>query len=104
MMLGAILAIGILGNMKMAEPPVSDQTEQSDSKETVVSERLVEGVQSAPQASVERNSYLIETLPEIKEIEIIDFKEFTFLPSPAKVFEVLFEHILSPNSPWIRIS
>ena len=97
--LGVVLGIFVLGSSICVQ--TSDNvTEQSDSSESAtVSEMTIEAVPSAVQPSVERTSYLIETLPEIEEPASEDVKQESFLPSPAKVFKILSEHIISPNSP-----
>lgn len=95
--LGLVMAFFVIaGNLNDSEPTIVDQEDQ---QETVLTEQSYEAVQAASQASVERNSYLIEILPdfEIQETERIEIKHF--LPSLARVFEVVFEHIISPNSP-----
>jgi len=98
--LGVALAAYILLPIHCENNAVSDQVEQEENQtETQVSELKAEAVPSASQEPVERNSYLIETLPKAEEKEDDKFPFSSFIPSPSKVFEVLFEHILSPNSP-----
>ena len=90
----------VLGSSLCIQRPVEDVAGQSESGESAtVSEVTIEAVPSAMQPSVERTSYLIETLPEIEEPATEDVTEESFLPSPAKVFKILSEHIISPNSP-----
>jgi len=90
----------VLGSSLCIATPSEDVTEQSDSSEsTTFSDLTIEAVPSAVQPTVERTSYLIEIIPEIVEPESEDVNEESFLPSPAKVFKILFEHIVSPNSP-----
>ncbi|MCP4456485.1 MAG: hypothetical protein GY816_00415 [Cytophagales bacterium] len=98
--LGVVIGTFVLGLSVYMSIPTSQVTEQSDPNEsTTVSDLTIEAVPSAVQPTVERTSYLIEIIPEIEEPESEDVNEESFLPSPAKVFKILFEHIVSPNSP-----
>ena len=79
---------------RAVEIPAGDDTE-----ETIVSELSYEAVPSASQEPVERTSYLIEVLPDM-EVESDFHIPFDVLFSgTTKIFEVVFEHIISPNSP-----
>lgn len=97
--LGIVLGIFVLGSSMCVQIP-KDITEQLDSNtpETVV-EMTIEAVPSAVQPAVERTSYLIETLPKNEEPASEEVTQESFLPSPAKIFKILSEHIISPNSP-----
>lgn len=98
-MLGVILGIFVLTPTTSVSEVNPDLVEETDQDSTTVSELSYEAVQSATQQSVERNSYLIEIIPFLIETDKTEVETPTFLPSPSKVFEVLFEHIISPNSP-----
>jgi len=94
------MGLVVLGSSLFVQSPTEAVIDSSDSTESaIVSEVTMEAVPSAVQPSVERTSYLIETLPEIEEPASEDVTEESFLPSPAKVFKILSEHIISPNSP-----
>lgn len=99
--LGIILGVFIvLSTQPAPKEQAPDLTEQQPDKEdTTLSAASVEAVQGATQAPVERNSYLIEILPSIEISDKEEVREAGFLPSPEKVFKVLFRHIISPNSP-----
>ena len=96
--LGIVLAVFTLCSPVYQE--VSNEViEQADNQDEIVSEFDFNAIQSGTKVTIERNYYLIETLPKIEEPESEDVKEESFLPSPAKFFKILFEHIISPNSP-----
>ena len=98
--LGIILGVFVLGSSMHFTEASNEVVEQSDTPgQEVVSELTIEAVPSGGQTSIERNSYLIETLPEIEEPESEDVEQENRLPSPAKFFKILFECIISPNSP-----
>ena len=99
--LGIVLAIFTLAPACVIDNDNQDTTEQAEDNDgaTTVSELKFEALPSTTQLPVERNSYLIETIPSQEEPESIELPEVNFLPSPARVFKVLFRHIISPNSP-----
>lgn len=99
-MLGVILGVFVLSSAVQTTEISNELVDQTDTQdEQIFSELTIEAVHSAVQTPIERNSYLIETLPEIEEPKSVDVKQESYLPSPAKVFKILFECIISPNSP-----
>ena len=94
--LGVIIGLFVLTT---STAPSDIQNESADNQETISAELNYEAVPSAVQANVERNSYLIETLLDYELQETTKVESNRFLPYPAKVFEIVFEHIISPNSP-----
>lgn len=76
-----------------------DQTEQQDQGEEVISEQSNDALNVGAQVSVERNSYLIEEILGIDQREDVSADIDAFIPSPSKTFRIVFEHIISPNSP-----
>jgi hypothetical protein len=102
LILGVVMAGYIICPPQFSHAPVDDSLEtrsQEAQNDAELSEWKADAVPSASQPPVERNSYLIETLPKVEEKETEPIRFDRFLPSPSKVLEVLFEHILSPNSP-----
>ncbi len=98
--LGIVLGIFALNSIVSSQELIKDVVEQpNDEGSETISELNFEAVHATAKTSIERNSYLIQILPEIEEPESEDVNEVSFLPSPAKVFKILFEHIISPNSP-----
>ena len=98
--LGIILAVFVLSSAVQTTEISNELEKQTDSQdEQTFSELTIEAVPSTVQTPIERNSYLIETLPEIEEPKSEDVEQESYLPSPAKVFKILFECIISPNSP-----
>jgi hypothetical protein len=94
--LGAFVILSSTTEHKPAPKADCDATEQAPA---TVSETGMEAVQSTSQAPVERTSYLIEVLLSFNKTKAEEAPRETFLPSPTKVFKVLFRHIISPNSP-----
>jgi hypothetical protein len=100
-----ILALGIVLGAYIIMPaqqncPINvDEIEEGSDEAPVTISETIEAVPSASQAPVERTSYLIEILPDFNEGKKEEAPKMVFLPSPTKVFKVLFEHIISPNSP-----
>lgn len=93
-MVGLYVFLGSLTARPADSPDVADEPTQE-----VVSELTYEAVPSAVQNSVERNSYLIETIPDLIDQIEEQVRDQHFLPAATKIFEVVFEHIISPNSP-----
>jgi len=94
------MGIFVLGSTVFSHVSPNEVVEQTEDQDTEsISELTVEAVPSAGQVSIERNSYLIKILPETEEPKSEEVIEENYLPSPAKVFKILFEHILSTNSP-----
>jgi hypothetical protein len=100
-----ILALGIVLGAFIVMPSQQncsiqiDEMEEAAEEAPVTVSETIEAVPSVSQASVERTSYLIEVLPDFNEGQKEEAPKMVFLPSPTKVFKVLFEHIISPNSP-----
>ena len=100
-----ILALGIALGVYIVMPAQSnctiniDETEEGTEQAPTTVSESIEAVPSASQEPVERTSYLIEELPDFNENVKMEVPKMVFLPSPTKVFKVLFEHIISPNSP-----
>jgi len=94
--LGAFVILSSTTEPERTPKADCDATEQAP---TTISETSMEAVQSAGQAPVERTSYLIEVLLPFNETAAEEAPRETYLPSPTKVFKVLFQHIISPNSP-----
>lgn len=100
------MVIGVIVGGYILTPQVGDvdslcqdQTEQEDSNQEIISEQTAEAVTAGAQASVERTSYLIEEILGADQVEDVSVDIDEFLPSPSKVFRIVFEHIISPNSP-----
>lgn len=85
--------------MDKNQQPSDEQTEQQEGSEEVVSEQSNDAVNVGAQVSVERNSYLIEEILGIDQVEDVSIDVDAFLPSPSKALRIVFEHIISPNSP-----
>lgn len=98
--LGIVIGLFILTSSIDFADEASVKSDATEQEQTVITELEVEAMPSASQQSVERNSYLIEVIPEYsaENEEVVDAGDL-FLPSPAKIFEVVSEHIISPNSP-----
>ncbi|MEQ9231274.1 MAG: hypothetical protein RIF46_11385 [Cyclobacteriaceae bacterium] len=100
LVLGVVLGIFVLSPaMNAGDDLAQDLVEETEKENTIVSELSYEAVPSATQQTVERNSYLIEIIPFFTEADAPEVETPSFMPSPSRVFEVLFEHIISPNSP-----
>jgi len=98
--LGVILgAFVILSSHAEIKTSTTADTCTDNEAPVTVSETTMEAVQASAQAPVERTSYLIEVLLPFNESKVEEAPKETFLPSPTKVFKVLFQHIISPNSP-----
>lgn len=97
--LGMIAGILVLGTTLCCQKIVKNIVEQADQETTLVCEPTIEAIPSVYQVSIERNSYFIKMLPSVGESESEDVTKVSCFPSPAKVFRILFDHIIAPNSP-----
>jgi hypothetical protein len=95
---GIVLAVFILGSALGGQ--ATEFTKKDDQKEApVVMEKKVEAVPSGQGIQVERQSYLIEELPVLETMVELINSLGDWMPSPARVFEVLFQTIVAPNAP-----
>ena len=97
--LGFILGFFILyGSFNKPEQEVA-QNDQDDQEQVTLAETSYEALPSVSQDTVERNSFLIEELPDFNLEEAVVGAYDYLVPSVTKIFEVVFENIISPNSP-----
>ena len=82
--------------MPQSEP---DPLEESESSENVSTELDYEAIQAGHQQQIERQSFLIEIITFVIEKDESGEDVDTLMPAVHKVFKVLSEHIISPNSP-----
>ncbi len=77
---------------------VKTEQEPQPSKDAAIGEK-VEAVPAQVQTPPEKQSYLIQILPNPKPESGDEVGIDKFFPAPYKIFEVLFKLIISPNAP-----